>query len=77
MGGPEYHQLPNLLRKVAGRILHVTNRVVKVALCLIDLSFRLKLLVAGNLASGLLDGALCLIGSAADMFAIHFSLLIG
>jgi hypothetical protein len=52
-------------------VLDVPRDVVRGTLGLIDLAFRLKLLVTGQLAGCILDGALHLIGGALHMFTIH------
>ncbi|CUX56968.1 hypothetical protein AGR13a_Lc140024 [Agrobacterium genomosp. 13 str. CFBP 6927] len=53
--------------------------LAKFLLCLagnlFSLSFRLKFLVAGYLAGGFLDGALCLAGNSVDPVLIHNELL--
>ena len=59
-----------LLRQIAGGIFDIARDVVRFAFGLIELAFRLQLLVAGHLAGGIFDGALCLIGGALDVFAI-------
>src|SRR5215475_3005395 len=52
-------------------VLHVARGVVEVALRLVHLAFGLKLLVARELAGGVLDGSLRLVGGALHVFLVH------
>jgi hypothetical protein len=53
-------------------IFRVTSLVVNVAFALSTLALCLKSLVTRDLASGLFDGAFCLVGEAFNVFLIHF-----
>jgi|SRR5277367_4997339 len=61
-----------LFGKVSDCILHISGGVVGDAFSLIELTLRFQFLVAGQLASRILDRAFCLFRSALDVFAIHF-----
>ena len=52
-------------------IFHVAGRAVGRAFCLVELAFSLQLLVAADLAGGIFDGALGLVGGASHMFPVH------
>src|SRR5215217_7823358 len=52
-------------------ILHIARGVVGGSLGLIDLPFGFHILVTSELTGTFFDGALCLVGSALHMFAIH------
>jgi hypothetical protein len=57
------------------RVFDIAGGVMRSTLGLVELAFGLKFLVTRDLAGGILDGALHLIGSALHMFAIHSVLL--
>jgi hypothetical protein len=57
------------------RVFDIAGRIMRGTLGLVELAFVLKFLVIHDLAGGILDGALHLIGSALHMFAIHSVLL--
>ena len=64
-----------IVRCISGGILHVASDIVRRALRLIQLSFRLHLRIARHLSDGALYSALSLIGGTFDAFAIHWWLL--
>ena len=53
-----------LLTRLANGVLHITGDLVRLAFCLVEFAFRLQLLIAGDLASGILYSAFCLLSSA-------------
>src|SRR5471032_1993898 len=61
----------NLLDVVADGVFCAADGAFDFALCLIERSFGLKLRIASDFTSRLLDGAFRLIGSAADAIFIH------
>ena len=46
-----------LLTRLAHSVLHITGDLVRLAFCLVEFAFRLQLLIAGDLASGILYSA--------------------
>src|ERR1700729_980781 len=60
-----------LFVQIGGCVFHVAYGVVDVALCLVELALGLKFLVISELAGRFLDAALCFVGSALHMFAVH------
>lgn len=52
-------------------VLRLAELLLRLAGQFLGLAFRLKLVVAGNLSGGFLDGALCLTGDTFDTVIIH------
>ena len=60
---------------LAGGVLDVAGRIMRRALGPIELAFGLRLFVAAHLADRILDGVLCLVGRAFNVFLVHDRLL--
>jgi hypothetical protein len=63
----------NLLDVVTDSVFYAADGTFDSALCLIERAFGLKLGVASDFTSGLLDGAFRLVGSPVDAILIHYS----
>jgi hypothetical protein len=63
----------DILRGVTRSIFHVASGFVRRTFRLVDLSFRLHVLIVCHFACGVFDGTLCLFKGSLYVFTIHIS----